>query len=285
MKTSVSFQKETGQLDPCGVFEVEDSLTRDIGPYKNLIRCTSSSLDLKNISSSLQLLGKLRNLMNNLRKVDLRFLTHHQKLAFWINIYNTCIMHGFLEHGLPTSPEKIIALKNKAVLNVGGNKLNALAIEHFILKQPSRRKEAYVNSDKDEPEDVVRNIYGLEHPEPNIAFALCSGTRSSPSVKIYTADGVSSELEKSKLEFLQASLVVTSSKRLMVPKLLESNMHEFASDLGSLVEWICNQLPTSGSLKKSMAECLKGLRGNGEISEVVHVLPYNFEFQFLLPLS
>lgn len=34
-----------------------------------------------------------RDLMNNLRKVDLRFLSHHQKLAFWINIYNTCIMH------------------------------------------------------------------------------------------------------------------------------------------------------------------------------------------------
>lgn len=31
--------------------------------------------------------------MDGLRKVDLRFLSHQQKLAFWINMYNACIMH------------------------------------------------------------------------------------------------------------------------------------------------------------------------------------------------
>lgn len=31
--------------------------------------------------------------MDGLKKVDLRFLNHQQKLAFWINMYNACIMH------------------------------------------------------------------------------------------------------------------------------------------------------------------------------------------------
>ncbi|XP_020261376.1 uncharacterized protein LOC109837505 isoform X1 [Asparagus officinalis] len=279
LNTSLISQKETGQKDPYGIFEIEDSLVRDIGPYKNLVRCTSSSLDLKNISSCLQLLSKLRSLLNNLRDVNLRFLTHHQKLAFWINIYNTCIMNGFLQQGLPSNPEKVIALKNKAVLDIGGNKLNALAIEHFILRQPSTKEEG--NKDK---EDAVRSIYGLEQSEPNIAFALCSGNRSSPSVRIYTADGVSSELEKSKLEYLQASIVVTGTKRLMIPKLLIENMHDFATDMASLLEWICNQLPSSWSLRKSMAECLKGQSNSREISDIVDIIPYDFEFQYLLPV-
>jgi len=60
LNTSLISQKETGQQDPYGIFEIEDSLVRDIGPYKNLVRCTSSSLDMKNISSCLQLLSKLR---------------------------------------------------------------------------------------------------------------------------------------------------------------------------------------------------------------------------------
>ena len=103
-------------------------------------------------------------------------------------------------------------------------------------------------------------------------------------IRIYTAEGVSAELEKSKLEYLQASIVVTEAKRLMFPKLLVANMHDFATDMGSLVEWICNQLPASGSLRKSMAECLKGQSNSREISDIVGIIPCDFEFQYLLPV-
>jgi hypothetical protein len=46
-----------------------------------------------------------------------------------------------LHNGLPSNPEKLLALKNKATLNVSGQKLNALVIENFILRQPSSVKE------------------------------------------------------------------------------------------------------------------------------------------------
>lgn len=59
-KTSQTTQRELGQKDPYGVFEIEDSITRDIGPYKNLVQFTTSSLDSKGISTSLPLLKKLR---------------------------------------------------------------------------------------------------------------------------------------------------------------------------------------------------------------------------------
>lgn len=101
-------------------------------------------------------------------------------------------------------------------------------------------------------------------------------------VRIYTADGISAELEKSKLEYLQASIVVTSTRRLMVPKLLLWNMPNFANDKDLLVEWVCNQLPTSGSLRKSMVECPRG-PNNGRISNAsIEIMPYEFEFQYLL---
>ncbi|KAL0907603.1 hypothetical protein M5K25_022022 [Dendrobium thyrsiflorum] len=259
---------------------VQDSFVRDIGPYKNLVRFASGSLELKGIFNCLPLLNKLRNLMSNLHEVNLKSLAHQQKLAFWINIHNICLMHGFLEHGLPSNPEKILGLRNKAVLNIGGNMLNALTIENFILKQPSNTKDAFWKSDKDVKEEAIRIMYGLELAEPNVQFALCFGNRSSPAVKIYTSDGVSAELEKSKLEYLQASIVVTTSRRIMIPKLLFSNMSE---DLESLLEWICNQLPTSGTLRKSITDFIRG-QSNGKISDIVDILPWDFEFQYLLPI-
>ncbi|XP_057954853.1 uncharacterized protein LOC131148906 [Malania oleifera] len=283
-KSSLILQKETRQQDPYGIFEPEESIPRDIGPYKNLIMFTASSLDPKCISnsSSIPLLEKLRTLINNLQKVDLRFLTFQQKLAFWINMYNACIMHGFLHYGVPSSPEKLLRLLNKATLNIGGNMINAQAIEHFILRKPtsSIMRE---NGEKDEKETIVRNLYGLESFDANVTFALCCGTRSSPAVRIYTAESVVAELEKSKLEYMQASIIVTSTKKVAFPELLLGNMLDFAADLDSLVKWVCQQLPTSGTLRKSMVDCFRG-QPHAKLSNVVEKISYEFEFQYLLAI-
>lgn len=54
--------KDSRQQDPYGIFDIEASLARDIGPYKNLVIFTSSSMDSKCISSSssVSLIQKLR---------------------------------------------------------------------------------------------------------------------------------------------------------------------------------------------------------------------------------
>lgn len=285
-KSNLLLQKESRQQDPYGIFNVEESIPRDIGPYKNLVMFTSSSMDPKWIShsSSIPLLKKLRVLMNNLQTVDLRFLTYHQKLAFWINMYNACIMHGFIQYGVPSTPEKLFTLINKATLNIGGNTINAQAIEHYILRKPASSNEVNQKKEKDDKEAVVRKLYGLESMDPNITFALCCGTRSSPAVRVYTAEGVIAELEKSKLEYLQASVVVTITKKIAFPDLLLRNTLDFAMDTDTLVEWVCHHLPTSGTLRKSIVDCFRG-HNSGKIPCItVEKIPYDFEFQYLLAI-
>ncbi|XP_019188953.1 PREDICTED: uncharacterized protein LOC109183317 isoform X2 [Ipomoea nil] len=271
----------TRQQDPYGIFDSENSVPRDIGPYKNLVRFSSTSMDTKCISTStsVPLFQKLKVLMSNLEKVDLRFLTHQQKLAFWINMYNACIMHGFLQYGAPSSstPEKLASLINKATLNIGGHTINAQGIEHYILRKPLGKE-----GKQDEKGSTIPSLYCLGSLDPNITFALCCGTRSSPAVKIYTAEGVSAELEKSKLEYLQASIIVTNTKKIALPELLLRNMRDFAQDLDSLLDWVCQQLPTSGSLRKSIVDCFRGVHGAAKSSAIVEKIPYEFDFQYLL---
>lgn len=106
-------------------------------------------------------------------------------------------------------------------------------------------------------------------------------------MKIYTSD-VIAELEKTKLEYLQASIVVTSTKRVLIPELLIRNLHELIGQnsnntMESLVEWVCQQVPASGSLRKSMVDCFRGL-SSGKLSRVVDKIPYEFEFQYLLSM-
>ncbi|XP_042375835.1 uncharacterized protein LOC121969679 isoform X3 [Zingiber officinale] len=285
-KGRTSFQREIRHHDPYGIFEFEDSLSRDIGPYKNLVKFSPCSSDYKEFSCSLSLMKKLslnyycRGLSRSLQDVDLRNLTDREKLAFWINAHNICMMHGFIEVGMPSNPEMVQGIENMAILDIGGNKLSALMIKH-LLRWPSNSNEERKGNRNDK--EKLPEHYELGHSDLNVVFALCSGYKSSPAVKIYTADGVTSELEKSKLDYLQASIVVTTTKRIMIPHFLASSMHEFATDLDSLVHWIINQLPTSWPLRKSMLECLKG-HTPGRISLAVDVIPSVSEIQYLLPM-
>uniref|UniRef100_A0A0A0LSP4 DUF547 domain-containing protein n=1 Tax=Cucumis sativus TaxID=3659 RepID=A0A0A0LSP4_CUCSA len=276
LNSSLSAHKELRQQDPYGIFENEESLPRDIGPYKNLVIFTSTSMDPKSISSAtfIPLMRKLRVLMSNLQKVDLRPLSYQQKLAFWINMYNACIMNVNSYQ---------LCYNKRMIFFVGISSIWS----SFVSRKTSHfdeqgKKPMSINKEDDNKEAIVRKLYGLESSEPNVTFALCCGTRSSPAVRIYSGEGVGVELERSKLEYLQASVVVTSSKRVAVPELLVRSLPEFSSaDMKTVVEWVCHQLPTSGSLRKSMVECF---RGHPKTQPTIDTLPYDFEFQYLLPL-
>ncbi|XP_057476239.1 uncharacterized protein LOC130777976 isoform X2 [Actinidia eriantha] len=241
----------TSNIDPYGILPDFDVPIREVGPYKNFIQITRSSLDISQVSECFQAMGNLRVLMHKLCNVDLNSLTYKQKLAFWINIYNACIMHAFLLHGLPSTEEKLLALMNKGLT--------------------------------DEKEMLLRHAYGLGYPEPNVTFALCRGSWSSPALRVYTPDNVVNEMGRAKVEYLEASVGVTSKKKIVVPKLLQWHMRDFADDLESLLEWIYSQLPHSCSLKRLIMACLIG-ETKSPFARMVEIQPYESEFRYLLPL-
>ncbi|KAJ4848706.1 hypothetical protein Tsubulata_033727 [Turnera subulata] len=265
-------------LDPYGIMPDLDSSIRDIGPYKNFIQITRNSLDTSRFAECLSTNGKLRILMQKLGNVDLTLMTYKQKLAFWINIYNASIMHALLEHGLSSSQEKLLDIMNKATLNVGGIVLNGLAIEHFILRHPTEAQYGQA----DEKEMLLRNVYGLGYPEPNVTFALCRGSWSSPALRVYTPDEVINELGQAKVEYLEASVGITSKRKIVVPKLLQWHMRDFADDMESLLEWVYSQLPRSASLKRLMTECLNGEPKS--LEKTAEIQPYESQFRYLIPL-
>jgi len=111
------------------------------GCRRSFVEFTRASVDASRISLCLVDIKNLRGLMQKLSTADPSLLTNKQKLAFWINIYNFCVMHAFLQHGLPPSPEKLLALLNQASVNVGGAVLNVLSIEHLILRHSPEGKQ------------------------------------------------------------------------------------------------------------------------------------------------
>ncbi|XP_028760471.1 uncharacterized protein LOC114735720 isoform X3 [Neltuma alba] len=268
-----------GELsDPYGInFQSEK---RDIGPYKNLCEVKASTVDFNRTTNALFLIHRLEFLLGKLASVKLKGLTHHQKLAFWINTYNSCILNAYLRHGIPESPEMVVMLmQEQATLVVGGQLLNAITIEHFILRLPYHLKFSCPKSTKND-EIIGRSTCGLEWSEPLVTFALSCGSWSSPAVRVYTASQVENELEAAKRDYLQAAVGITNTNKVIIPKLLDWYLLDFAKDLESLLDWVCLQLPHD--LRNEAIKCLQRSGREPPVSQLVQVVPYEFSFRLLL---
>ncbi|XP_020219024.1 uncharacterized protein LOC109802192 isoform X2 [Cajanus cajan] len=250
---------------------------RNIGPYKQLRAIEAKSFDPKRTAKSLFLLHRLKILFGKLARVNFENLNHQEKLAFWINIYNSCMINAYIENGIPESPEMVVALMQKATINVGGHLLSATTIEHCILRLPYNWK--FLNFKQTLSKGGKNHeTYGLELSEPLVTFALSCGTWSSPAVRVYTASQVENELEMAKREYLQAAVGISTSKSV-IPKLLDWYLLDFAKDLESLLDWICLQLPSDVG-----KEAIKFLekRKTEPLSQFVQIMPYEFNFRYLL---
>ncbi|GMI91187.1 hypothetical protein like AT5G42690 [Hibiscus trionum] len=250
--------------------------TRDIGPYKHLISIDAGSINPNRTSNSLFLLRRLKLLLSRLASFNLQNLNHQERLAFWINIYNSCMMNAFLEHGVLESPEMVVELMRKATINVGGHPLNAITIEHFILRLPYHSKFTISKGAKND--EMTASMFGLELSEPLVTFTLSCGSWSSPAVRVYTASNVEAEMEVAKKEYLQATVGISSTK-FAIPKLLDWYLLDFAKDLDSLLDWICLQLPSE--LGKEAIKYLERAKTESPL-QFVQIIPYDFSFRYLL---
>ncbi|KAL3526761.1 hypothetical protein ACH5RR_011417 [Cinchona calisaya] len=251
---------------------------RDIGPYRMFPTVEASTIDLKRKANALFLIRRLKLLLSKLASIKLDGLTHQQKLAFWINTYNSCMMNAILEHGIPESPERVVDLMQKSTITIGGHLLNAITIEHFILRLPYHLKHTGPKSANCD-EMKAHTLFGLEWSEPLVTFALSCGSWSSPAVRVYTAAQVENELEAAKREYLQAAIGISSRNKLIIPKLLDWYLLEFAKDLDALLDWVSLQLPDK--LRNETLNCLER-RGRVPLSQIVEIMPYDFSFRYLI---
>lgn len=144
---------------------------REIGAYKHFYAVEAGSFDPNRNTNASFVIRRLKFLLDKLASVKLESLNHQQKLAFWINVYNSCIMNAFLEHGIPGSSDMIVALAQKATINVGGFVLTGIMIEHFILRLPYHLKYTCTKAWKNEEMKVFK-AFGLEWSEPLVTYSL-----------------------------------------------------------------------------------------------------------------
>ncbi|XP_041025654.1 uncharacterized protein LOC121266026 isoform X1 [Juglans microcarpa x Juglans regia] len=259
-------------------FHVE-GLKEFSGPYSTMVEVPWIYRDGKKLGDTEYLIQNFRSLICRLEVVDPRKLKHEEKLAFWINIHNALVMHAYLAYGIPQNNVKRVFLLLKAAYNVGGHIISPDTIQSSILgcrmSRPGQWLRMLLSSRLKFKSRDERQAYSIEHPEPLLHFALCSGSHSDPAVRVYTPKRVVQELEAAKEEYIRATFGVSKNHKILLPKMVESFVKDAGLCPAGVIEMIQQSLPES--LRKSVKKCKIG-----KSRKSIEWVPHNFTFRYLI---
>ncbi|GJM91450.1 hypothetical protein PR202_ga07819 [Eleusine coracana subsp. coracana] len=180
---------------------------------------------------------------------------------------------AYLAYGIPNSSLKRMAIFHKAAYNIGGHAVTANSIEQALLCFRSARIGRWFESILStgmrkkcaDEKQLVQLKFGLPDCQPLALFALCTGASSDPMLRVYTAKNIMEELERAKLEFIQATMVVRKSKKkVFLPRLREGAVADGRKQQDAVQR-------ASGSRRKA--------------AQAVEWLPYSVRFRYAFARS
>ncbi|KAK8522339.1 hypothetical protein V6N12_056051 [Hibiscus sabdariffa] len=248
------------------------------GPYCTMVKVQWICRDSRKLQDIEDKLQYYRSLVYQLEEVDVRRMKHEEKLAFWINVHNSLVMHAFLVYGIPKNNLKRLSLLLKAAYDVGGQTISIDTIQSSILgcrlPHPGQWLRFLFPSKMKFKVGDPRRAYAIECAEPLLHFALCSGSYSDPVVRIYTPKKVFQELEVAKDEYIQANWSVNKEQKIMLPKLMEYFAKDSNVCSAGLLQMVEQFMPDS--LMKNLQPSCKRKTG-----KTIEWISHNFAFRYL----
>ena len=169
--------------------------------------------------------GRLAAALSSLVSFDPRKLRVPFQTAFWLNVYNACVLRDALELEIDD-----FFLRPRA--HVAGTRWSLDDIEHGLLrgnvpKFGSRRTPMQ----RDDP----RLVYMPLAYDERTHFAMYSASHSSPPFRIFDAGKLDAQFEDATAEYLQRHVRVESQGALVVlPRLFYWYGDDFGGEQGAL---------------------------------------------------
>lgn len=176
-----------------------------------------------------------------LKKFDLRSLhDRSQRLAFWINLYNTMVLHGVVELGIKESVKEKRGFFNRVKYDIGGYLFSLNDIEHGILRGNTRIPNRFWRAfGRDDP----RCDFIVSPMDIRIHFTLVCGSQSCPPIGFYSADGIEAQLELAAQSFINSKEVeiIPEEKVLRISQIFKWYRADFGTRddlIGFLIRYL-----------------------------------------------
>ncbi|XP_058098044.1 uncharacterized protein LOC131243012 [Magnolia sinica] len=235
-----NFRGSTNDSEPKPAAVIGQKLTKIMSAileaYASDDRC---HLDYNRISNSEEF-RRYVNLIQDLQRVNVLALSADEKVAFFMNLYNAMVIHAVIRIGRPEGVIDRRTFYGDFHYIIGGFPYSLTAIKNGILRcnrrQPYSLVRPFSNSDK-------RLEVALPKVNPLIHFGLCNGTRSSPTVRFFSAQGLEAELRFAAREFFLGNGIEVDLEKRTVH--LTRITKWYSIDFGQekeILKWLLNYL-------------------------------------------
>ncbi|KAK0069605.1 hypothetical protein Bpfe_000782, partial [Biomphalaria pfeifferi] len=213
--------------------------------------------------------------------MNIEDMTDPMKLAFFINIYNALVIHGFIVKGFPLNSWDTKMFFRKTKYLIGRQLYSLNDLEYGVLKNKSYISGCLKYLSKKDP----RLNSALKQREPLIHFALVRGTQNSPSLRIYSPEAsfifsglacIDEQLQMAAASFLQEGGCVldktTGKPIIRLSSILKKNYKDFGCSkrkiLGVVLQYMLNDKHKSKleEIYKSGKYSLKFMQDNNAIN-------------------
>jgi hypothetical protein len=123
----------------------------------------------------------------------------HDKLAFWINLYNFLVIDGIVRSGVTRSVRDTKDFFTKISYRLGEYLFSLDDIEHGILRNNQPRPYSF---SRQFTSTDPRNTFCMNPPDQRIHCCLVYGAKSSPPLMVYTPDQLNTQLNQAVTRFL-----------------------------------------------------------------------------------
>ncbi len=177
-----------------------------------------------------------------LRNFDLSQLKKRQeKLAFWINLYNTMVIHGVIDWDIRKTVKEKNGFFTRLKYDIGGHLFSLNDIEHGILRgnarPPNRFFRPFGSGDPRLP-------FIVSATDARIHFTLVCGSRSCPPIGFYTSERIEEQLELATASFVnsQEVEVIPSENLLRISQIFRWYRRDFGGTERAIIEFLLRHL-------------------------------------------
>jgi hypothetical protein len=167
-------------------------------------------------------------LANNLQIFDpSSLLGHREKIAFWVNLYNTIVVDGIVKLGIKQSVKEVPGFFSSVKYDIGGYLFSPDDIEHGILRG---NKRPWFHPFKQFGLRDKRRKWVILPMDSRVHFALVCGSRSCAPIEFYDSHKIYDQLNEAATSFVNSSEVVVLPEegKLMLSEIF----HWYESDFG-----------------------------------------------------
>ncbi len=189
-----------------------------------------------------EMFKKYKELAGGLRSFDLKSLkSRDERLAFWINIYNTAVIHGVIELDIEKSVKETPRFFYRIAYEIGGHLFSLSDIEHGMLR--GNRRAPYGLRRPIRKQDQ-RLHFTVDPMDPRVHFALGCGARSCPPVGFYEPDRIAFQMQLVAESFINSPNVEISPKKMTISlsRIFKWYRGDFGGHKNALLETILNFL-------------------------------------------